>query len=260
MSPELNDVLAALPDEFREDDGVAALPTQDLLAHLARRPVPTGRVHRFWAMSTVQARIAAAYLAWWLRSGFRDKEGRRRDLDETHLRSALRLLASMSHLRGAYMKAGQMMATWPDVAPDSFCEVLGRLQFEAPPMHYALVREQIHAELGADPHDVFEVFEERAFAAASLGQVHRGVYRGQPVAIKVQYPNIARTIRSDFRNLRTAATSMRLTSNWDNLIDQLDDMVTVIESEVDYVAEANWLRAGGALFGSADGIVIPEVG
>ena len=51
--------------------------------------------------------------------------------------------------------------------------VRDRLHFDAPPMRYALIREVVRNEFGKDPEELFLSFEKEAFAAASLGQVHR---------------------------------------------------------------------------------------
>ena len=80
--PTIGEIVAALPPDL-EDDSLhrAALP--ELLSGLARRPVPTGRLTRLWALGTLQAKIAAGYFAWWLRTGFAsrdDKEYRSQQL------------------------------------------------------------------------------------------------------------------------------------------------------------------------------------
>src|SRR4029079_17162131 len=100
------------------------------------------------------------------------------------------------------MKVGQMLANFPDIVPRAFVETLEQLHFAAPPMHWSLIEELVFRELGDDPGQVFTSFQKKAFAAASLGQVHRARLKsGQDVAVKIQYPGIARTIRQDFRNL-----------------------------------------------------------
>src|SRR5260221_941782 len=100
------------------------------------------------------------------------------------------------------MQVGQRLANFPDIAPREFIETLEQLHFDAPPMHWSLLRELVNAELDDDPENVFSQFDKRAFAAASLGQVHRGrLADGEEVAVKIQYPGIARTIQADFRNL-----------------------------------------------------------
>ena len=260
MSPRIAELIDALPIESQEaTEPGAAL--QNLLRALSHKRVPIGRLNRFWVLGTLQAKVAAAYFAWWLRSGYASADKRQRALNETHLKAALKLLGGMTYLRGAIMKVGQIIATHPDAAPEQFADVLGHLHFEAPPMHFSLLREFVRSELGADPEDIFDGFETKAFAAASIGQVHRALLKGtgQRVAIKIQYPNIGRTIRDDFRNMMAFLTPMRLTGDWDAIKAQFEDVRHKLESETDYEQEAENLRIGRAAFAEDEGIVVPRV-
>jgi hypothetical protein len=85
-------------------------PLPEPLATAALRPVPVGRLHRMRLLGTLQAKIAAAYFFHWLRGWFKSTVANQRLLAETHWRTAIRLLNSMSYLRGAVMKAGQTLA------------------------------------------------------------------------------------------------------------------------------------------------------
>ena len=260
MSPRIAELIDALPVEPDE----AAAPDaafQELLQKLSHKHLPIGRFNRLWVLGTLQAKIAAAYLAWWIRGGYASADKRQRTLNETHLKAALKLLGGMTYLRGAIMKLGQIIATHPDAAPEQFADVLGRLHFEAPPMHFSLLREFVRNELGADPEDVLDGFETKAFAAASLGQVHRALLKGtgQRVAIKIQYPNIGRTIRDDFRNMMAFLTPMRLSGDWDNIKEQFEDIRHKLDSETDYEQEAENLRFARAAFTEDEGIVVPRV-
>jgi aarF domain-containing kinase len=123
-----------------------------------------------------------------------------------------------------------------------------------------LLREMVHNELGDDPETLFASFEKRAFAAASLGQVHRAqLAGGQKVAVKVQYPGIARTIREDFRNLFLFMLPARLNSDWENTREQFDDLRTRLERETEYEREAATLQKVRSLFRDDEGIVVPRV-
>jgi len=259
-SPRIAELIDALPVESPETVEPAA-GLQDLLRQLSHRRVPVGRLNRLWVLGTLQAKVAAAYLAWWLRSGYASADERQRTLNETHLNAALKLLGGMTYMRGAIMKLGQIIATHPDVAPEQFADVLGRLHFEAPPMHFSLLREFVRNELGADPENVFDGFETKAFAAASLGQVHRALLKGtdQRVAIKIQYPNIGRAIRDDFRNMMAFLTPMRLSGDWDNLRAQFEDVRHKLDLETDYEQEAENLRFARAAYAEDEGIVVPRV-
>jgi predicted unusual protein kinase regulating ubiquinone biosynthesis (AarF/ABC1/UbiB family) len=225
------------------------------------RPVPVGRWSRFWTLGTLQGKIAAAYAFWLLRGMWQGSDERERRLNETHLKAAVQLLGTMSHLRGAVMKLGQILAHWPGVAPDEFADVLGRLHFQAPPMHFSLLREAVRSELGADPENLFEEFEPDAIAAASLGQVHRARLKGsgQPVAVKIQYPGIARSIRDDVANIKSLLLPMRLGADGDNIRAQLDDIQEMLSLEVDYTAEAENLRTARRTLEDLEGVVVPRV-
>ncbi|MCH7728833.1 MAG: AarF/ABC1/UbiB kinase family protein, partial [Planctomycetes bacterium] len=170
MTLNIEQLVAELPDEGPiEDSPQNAL--QEIIARLSHKPVPVGSVSRFLVLGSLQAKIAAAYLMHWIRSAFADVDEKQAQLNKTHLNAAIKVLGSMGYLRGAIMKVGQALAAYPNLLPDQFIDTLSSLQFEAPPMHYALLREHVRNELGKDPEEIFETFETKAFAAASLGQV-----------------------------------------------------------------------------------------
>ncbi len=258
----ITELIDALPEELKESERTSTNAyLQELLGKLEQRPIPVGRVSRAWALGTLQAKIAAAYMANWLRRGYASSEEKQRNLNETHLKAALQVLGGMSYLRGAIMKVGQLIANYPNVAPDQFAQVIGNLYFEAPPMHFSLLREFVRNEWGADPEDLFDDFETKAFAAASLGQVHRARLKGsqQRVAIKIQYPGIGRTIRSDFRNLKAVLFPMRLSEDWDNFKAQFEDVRRMLDLETDYEQEAENLRIARSAFRKEEGILVPKV-
>lgn len=259
--PTVAELLDALPveNELPSPDGASDV-LQDLQTRLASKPMPTGSMRRLFSLTGLHARIGMAYFAYWMRSWFRAKDQRELQLTETHLRAALQMLETMSYLRGAVAKAGQALASMPELIPDQFVDTLGALHFRSPPMHYALIREQLISELGDDPCNIFDEFEPKAFAAASLGQVHRARLKtGELVALKIQYPGIARTIRADMRNLAAVFAPLRLTKDWASFKQQFDEIRSVLEHETDYEQEANNLREARSLFSEDDGIVVPRV-
>jgi predicted unusual protein kinase regulating ubiquinone biosynthesis (AarF/ABC1/UbiB family) len=259
--PSVAELLEALPSEteLQEKPGQNDV-LEEICARLASRPMPTGSLARFWSLSGLHARVGMAYFAYWMRSWFQTKDRREHELRETHLRAAIKMLETMGYLRGAVAKAGQAFASMPELVPDEFVETLTALHFQAPPMHYSLVREQLINELGDDPELVFDDFEIEPIAAASLGQVHRARLKtGERVAIKIQYPGIARTIRADLRNLAAIFSPLRLTSDWKSFKLQFEEVRALLERETDYEQEAENLRDARVLFGEDDGILVPRV-
>jgi aarF domain-containing kinase len=261
MALTVAELFAALPQDEPAPPGVPADDRlREMFADLAERPVPVGSLRRLWTIGGLQAKLALAYLAYFVRTRFRSGDEKARQLMDVNLRSALRTLEAMGYLRGAAMKVGQMLAMFPEVVPDEFAEVLGALHFEAPPMHYALMREQLASELGREPEEAFADFETAAFAAASLGQVHHArLHSGEDAAVKVQYPGVARTIRADISNLRRLLFPLRLSKDWDSLNAQFGEVQTVLESETDYEQEAQSLREARACFREDDDVVVPRV-
>ena len=263
MIPQLKELIEALP---RDDDAagkaieISEQRLREIFDDLASRPVPVGSVRRLWTLSDLSIQIALAYLAFWVRQWFVDAETRKQRLVETNLRVALKMIHRMGYLRGAAAKVGQLLGSLPEVLPDQVVSTLDKLHFEAPPMHFSLLREMVRNELGKDPEEIFETFDNRAFAAASLGQVHRATLKtGEKVAVKIQYPGIARTIDADMRNLAALMFPERLGRNWSSIKAQFDAIQRMLKSEVDYRHEADNLRRARALFNPEDGIVIPRL-
>ncbi|MHC5212128.1 MAG: ABC1 kinase family protein [Planctomycetota bacterium] len=258
LRPAARAALAALPQDLTPTE--AAPDLSRLLDADGQRPLPLGRLRRGWILGSLQARVAAGYMASWVRGGFVGEDEKTRLRNEAHLRAALQLLGTMGYLRGVVMKVGQTLANYPELAPEEFVETLGALHFEAPPMHFSLLREMVKRELGADPEQLFAEFDTNAFAAASLGQVHRArLPDGTEVAVKIQYPGIDRAIREDFRNVSALMLPMRFSERWENLRRQFEDIRAMLDLELDYEAEADFQERVRAMITPETEVVVPRV-
>src|ERR1700751_1789838 len=112
------------------------------------------------------------------------------------------LAPALGNLKGPLMKVAQLMATIPDLLPPEYAAELAKLQSEAPPMGWALVKRRMVAELGADWQQKFASFEHHPAAAASLGQVHRArALDGTALACKLQYPDMQSAVEADLQQL-----------------------------------------------------------
>src|SRR5262245_12002477 len=166
MTSKAAELVAALSALEGDEESARQDTLQEALRDLARHPAPEGALRRLWALGGLQGQVALAYLAYWLRSWFVGADRREQELGEAHLRAAIAMLRTMGYLRGAATKLGQALANFPDIVPDQIVATLERLQFEAPPMHFALLREQVRNELGREPEEAFATFDQRAFADA----------------------------------------------------------------------------------------------
>jgi predicted unusual protein kinase regulating ubiquinone biosynthesis (AarF/ABC1/UbiB family) len=257
-SLKMNMLLEALPKESATDPTGKRLAK--LITSISNKKAPVNTFARIWILGSLQAKVTAGYFAYWLRSRFVDADKKQRLKSAAHLNAALQLFGAMGYLRGAVMKVGQMLANFPEVVPEEFAEVLSALHFEAPPMHFSMVREVFLDEFGCEPEEVFAHFDRQAFAAASLGQVHRArLHSGEEVAVKIQYPGIARTIKADLRNLRLLLQPMCLTKDWQDTLTKLADIERMLLMETDYEQEARFGKEARTLFTDADRIAVPRV-
>src|SRR5918992_2750609 len=120
---------------------------------------------------------------------------------------ARELVVQLGQMRGAAMKVGQVLSTVdftavPESEREEFKRTLAALRDDVPPLPFPKMERLIRSELGGAVGDFFSDFERDAFAAASIGQVHRAVTRdGRAVAVEVQYPGVAEAVETDLRNL-----------------------------------------------------------
>lgn len=169
------------------------------------------------------------------------------------------LFDALGQLRGSALKVSQLLSMHPGLLPDGVRQELARAHHQALPLNRALVGRVFRQAFGQEPEALFDHFEPTAFAAASLGQVHRAQLASHgTVAVKVQYPGIAATIASDMQLMRTALRALAHTDLPLPADAVLDGVMTEIEAtllrEVDYLQEAEqlqWFAQHAALPGVA---------
>ena len=163
----------------------------------------------------------------------------------------------------SFVKLGQIASTRPDVLPAEWIKELKKLQDEVTPLPFDEIKAAVEASLGASLTDVYESFDERPLAAASIGQVHRAVLRreraalsgsdaergpdGEPktggidVVVKVQRPSVRETVVRDLELLHMLAGLIERAIPESKiyspvaLVDQFDRAIT---SELDFKLEA----------------------
>ncbi len=205
-----------------------------------------GRYARVGAnVGGVAARIATAQL-----------RGRAAGRDQR----AADLAAALGGLKGPLMKVAQLLATIPDALPPEYATELAQLQSDAPPMGYGFVRRRMAAELGPDWLEKFGSFEKEPAAAASLGQVHRATtLDGEPVAVKLQYPDMASAVEADLGQLRLLFDIRR---RFDPSIDTsqiVQEIGARIREELDYTREARHAGLYALMLGDTPEVRVPGV-
>jgi predicted unusual protein kinase regulating ubiquinone biosynthesis (AarF/ABC1/UbiB family) len=179
-------------------------------------------------------------------------------------KSAEQLFAVLGELKGGAMKFGQALSVFEAAIPDEFAapfrESLVKLQSAAPPMRASEVHRMLAEQFGRGWRERFREFDETPAAAASIGQVHRAVWRdGREVAVKVQYPGAGEALRSDLRQLsRMSRLIQPLVPGLEikPLIAELRDRM---EEELDYRDEAANQRIFAAAYDGDDKVKVPRV-
>lgn len=170
-----------------------------------------------------------------------------------------RLTDELAHMRGAAMKIGQLMSMdTGDVLPPELTEILARLRDDAHYMPPKQLKRVLAAEWRDDWLKHFARFDVRPIAAASIGQVHRARLKdGRDVAIKVQYPGVARSIDSDVSNVGALVRLSGLLPRDFALGPYLDEARAQLHEETDYLREGAHLQRFGAWLADDPGFMVP---
>ncbi len=207
--------------------------------------------HLLW----LGCRIALGWVTSW-RPGLGAEEVRRR----RRVRAVALAVATAGKLKGAFVKAGQFAAVRLDLLPAEAQPLVASLRDRVPPQPLPEVRRAVEQELGAPLEAHFSTFEAEPLGAASIGQVHRATrLDGTPVAVKVQYPWLARSLPADLFWLRFL---LRRLSGGGRRFDAerlFGEFARGMAEEIDFEREAASARAIAENLASEAQIVVPEV-
>ena len=226
--------------------------TRRLLAESKKLPTSTaGRLSRT---------AAAALRTSSMLIGRRLRGALGKDDDELDLDAMAGLVGSIGQLKGVAMKVGQIMSYIDIAVPEELRAALSVLQTHAPPMPISRVTEIMAEELGDKGRELATTLDSTPLAAASIGQVHKGkLPDGTVVAVKVQYPEVAKAIESDFA---PAALGSMLSSIFVPG-SRVDAFITEARErfleETDYVHEAESQERFAALYSDHPIIMVPAV-
>ena len=177
--------------------------------------------------------------------------------------TARRFREVLEELGPTFVKVGQILSSRPDLLPPVFITELQRLQDNAPPIPFSVVKAAVEQALHGEMDTYFSHFEEVPLASASMAQAHIAhLAEGGEVVVKVQRPGIEETIRADLDLLRLVAlvlestiAEMELVAAAD-LVAALDDALT---AELDFRREAKQLQRFRNNYASVSDVFIPAV-
>jgi aarF domain-containing kinase len=162
----------------------------------------------------------------------------------SRVEQAVLIAKSLSHLKGAAMKVGQLMSLDLDnYFPPEAIEILGQLQNTAIAHPFPEIERVLQSELSPEKRDLIESISPTPIAVASIGQVHRARYQGRDIVLKVQFAEVAGSVEADLKILKTLAKSFcQITGRDMNLTSLFQEFRSILEQELDYLAEAEFQR------------------
>ena len=183
---------------------------------------------------------------------------------ELQQRTAEQIFRVLGELKGGAMKFGQALSVFEAALPEDvaapYRAALTRLQDAAPPLPAAAVHRVLADELGAGWRRRFRSFNDRPAAAASIGQVHRGVWRdGRSVAVKIQYPGAGPALLADLGQLARAARLFSVLSPGLDVKPLIAELRARVAEELDYELEAAAQEAFAVAYDGDPDIVVPHV-
>lgn len=187
---------------------------------------------------------------------------------ELQQRTAEQLFSVLGQLKGGAMKFGQALSIFEAALPEEMAgpyrEALTKLQEAAPPLPAASVHKVLAEQLGPRWRTKFIEFDDQPAAAASIGQVHRAVWKkrggdGVPVAVKVQYPGAGDALIADLNQLGRLAGLFRALQPGMDVKPLVTELKARISEELDYELEASAQRAFGKAYAGDGDILIPAV-
>ncbi len=215
---------------------------------------PSSKLERGTIIAKTGIKVGKNYAQRYLKNKISGKKDE--DSGKFHSHNAKEVFKEFTKLRGTALKIAQGMSMDQGFLPEEFAEVMSQAQYSVPPINKALVRSIIKRELGGYPEQLFDHFESEAFAAASIGQVHKAILKdGQKVAIKIQYPNVRETISSDLAMGKTIAK--RFIKKGANIDPYFDEIKNTLMLETDYKHEGEQIEHFNKRFTNLD-VIFPK--
>ena len=194
--------------------------------------IPVTKVQRASKFITTGAKIGANYLKHY---------GKKLINPDTstaglHEDNANDIYNSLSELKGGALKVAQMLSMDKNLLPTAYQQKFVMAQYSAPPLSYPLVVRTFQKSFGKKPDQVFDTFTTSAVNAASMGQVHQATKGDRKFAVKIQYPGVGDSIKSDLAMVKPIALAMFKLSptEYDEFIQEVESRML---EETDYELE-----------------------
>jgi predicted unusual protein kinase regulating ubiquinone biosynthesis (AarF/ABC1/UbiB family) len=214
--------------------------------------IPTGKVERAGRFITTGLKVGTNYLKHYTRKLMDPSISK----EELHADNAEDIYDTLSELKGSALKVAQMLSMDKGMLPKAYTDMFAMSQYSAPPLSGPLVVNTFLKTLGKSPTQLYDQFDMKAANAASIGQVHKASKWGKQLAIKIQYPGVANSVKSDLRLVKPFAIRIVGMSEVD-MDKYFDEIETKLLEETDYKLELHRSMELSALCAHIPNLVFP---
>lgn len=199
---------------------------------MEQQNIPSSKVERAMRFVKTGAQIGGNYIKHYSKKVLDPSISK----DELHENNASDVYNALSELKGSALKVAQMLSMEKNILPRQYTNKFQMAQYSAPPLSGPLIVQTFNKYFGKTPFDIFDQFNIKASNAASIGQVHEAFKNGSKLAVKIQYPGVADSIKSDLKIVKPIAFRL-LDMNEKELEKYIQEVEQKLLEETDYELE-----------------------
>ena len=200
--------------------------------------IPISKIQRASKLVKTGAKVGVNYLKYYGDKIVNSEEEARERLNKSNAED---IYDSLKDLKGSPLKVAQMLSMEKSILPRAYVEKFSLAQFSVPPLSEALVTKTFKKSFGKYPSEIYDSFDLKAYNAASIGQVHKAEKDEKKLAVKIQYPGVADSIKSDLALLKPFVIKMfnmkgKMSDEYflevqDKLLEETDYILEVTQSQ-----------------------------
>lgn len=193
--------------------------------------IPTKKIERVAKLLKTGAKVGGNYLKYYGEKVITPSLTK----DKLHEENATDIYDGLKELKGSALKVAQMLSMEKNLLPKSYVDKFSLSQFSVPPLSAPLVRKTFKTYFKQYPEELFDQFSADSINAASIGQVHMAEKDGKKLAVKIQYPGVRDSIKTDIALVKPIAIKMfNLQGTSDEYFQEVEEKLT---EETDYLLE-----------------------
>ena len=167
--------------------------------------IPISKIQRATKILQTGAKVGVNYMKYYGEKWLSSESEARIKLNNSNAED---IYDGLKNLKGSALKVAQMLSMEKNILPKAYSDKFSLSQFSVPPLSAPLVLKTFKNYFGKAPSEIFDEFDSNSVNAASIGQVHKATKNGKNLAVKIQYPGVSASIKSDLALIKPIAMKM----------------------------------------------------